>query len=525
MTQDTDSTLSAAQRHFDAGRLDEAARLLQDILAIAPGHGEALEGLGYIAARRGDHAAAAAHLAHAARQGNMSAGQLLSAAQVCQAAGRHDEAAGLFRQCLALAPHQAAALYGAAMSLASLGDRDAALELLDRLCRQNPQSPEAHYNRGALLGAMARHDEEIAAYQRAIALKPDFTAAYTNLGVALRDLHRFDEALRQFKKALSLDPDDAGARTNRAQTNLLLGQFEHGWRDYEWRWRDGHQRHGFAEAARWTGTQPLQGKTLFVHHEQGYGDTLQFLRFASRAAERGARVVVRVQDALLPLLRGWPGADEIIGEDAPVPAFDYHIPLLSLPYALGAREADLALPVPHLAADPALAAQWRARLPDTRRPRIGIAWSGSRTHLNDAHRSIPLPALQALFDLPADFVSLQHDVRERDAACRAALTERGVLHDAPGRFASFADTAALVDALDLVVSVDTAVAHLAATLGRPTWILLPHTPDWRWQLGRDDSPWYPNVRLFRQAARGDWRAALDALRDALAGWLARQPPR
>ncbi|CAB3763669.1 tetratricopeptide repeat protein [Paraburkholderia solisilvae] len=517
MSQDIEYALTEAQKHFAAGQLDEAARLLHGVLASTPDHGEAHAGLGYIAAKQGDHARAAEHLIHAAAHMPLPVNELEFAAQVCQLAQRHEDAVALFERCLAQQPNHAASLNGAAMSLIQLGEPQRALEMLERLCRAQPQSAEAHYNRGTLLGKMDRYDDELAAYRQAIALKPRFVRAYVNLGVALRDVRRFDDALQQFKKALSIDPNDAGARTNRAQTNLLLGEFEHGWREYEWRWRDGTMSHGFPADTLWTGAQPIEGKTVFVHHEQGFGDTLQFVRFVDRLSAAGARVVLRVQDALLPLFahaRGAADTLDVIGESAPVPPFDYHIPALSLPLALKLfRESDLAPSGAYVHAPDARAAQWDdlfARASD--RPRIGIAWSGSMMVPNGPNRSISLEQLAPLFDARADFFSLQKDLRDSDRAYLAQLEQRGQLRDVSARLATFADTAALLARVDLVISVDTAVAHLAGALGKPVWIALPYMADWRWQLDRSDSPWYPNARLFRQTTRGDWSPVVAALR-------------
>lgn len=516
MNQDIADALAAARAHFDAGQFDLAARLLDDILSIEPDHGEALEGRGYIAAKAGDYRRAADYLTRAIEHMPADPQQLYFAAHVCQLAQRHQDAVSLFERCLAGEPDHAPALHGAAISLVRLGDDTRALQLLARLASRYPQSPEVHYNRGTLLGALGRYDDELAAYRQAIALKPGFVRAHVNLGVALRDLHRFDEALQQFKKALSIDPNDAGARTNRAQTNLLLGEFGHGWREYEWRWRDGGQMPEFPAATLWTGAQPVAGKTVLVHHEQGFGDTLQFIRFVDRLDAAGARVVLRVQDALLPLLRNYPHAHDVLGDTAPVPPFDYHIPMLSLPFALNARESDFAVTPPYLHADSALAAQWNDLFSRADgRPVVGVAWSGSTTHVDDRNRSMRLETLAPLFEAPVSFVSLQKDVRESDRAYLAQLGERGVLVDVSSRLATFADTAALIERLDLVIAVDTAVAHLAAALGRPTWIALPFTPDWRWQLDRDDSSWYPTIRLFRQRQRGDWSGVVAALRQEL----------
>jgi tetratricopeptide (TPR) repeat protein len=516
MNHDIAQSLADAQQKFTAGQYEEAAALLKGILSIDPDHNEALEALGYVAAKQGDYARASDYAMRAAQPASTTPQQLHFAAHICQLAGRHADALALFERILAAFPDHAESLHGAAMSLVATGEHERALQRLARLAQRYPQSPEVQYNRGTLLGQMERYDEELAAYRQAISLKPNFVRAYVNLGVALRDLHRFDEALQQFKKAVSIDANDAGARTNRAQTNLLLGEFEHGWREYEWRWLDGTMSHGLPDATLWTGKQPLDSKTVLVHYEQGFGDTLQFIRFVGRLSAMGARVIARVQDALLPLLRGYPGTVDVIGETAPIPAFDYHIPMLSLAFALKVREADLRIDGPYLHADPQPAARFDdVFAQDDARPRVGIVWSGSRTHLNDRNRSIPLAQCLPLFDANAQFVSLVKDVREGDRAGVDELVARGVLRDASNHLTTFAETAALVAQLDLVIAVDTAVAHLAGALGKPVWIALPFTPDWRWQLKREDSPWYPHMRLFRQAKRNDWSDVVRHLRSAL----------
>lgn len=476
--------LAVAEQHFHAGRLDDAARVLNEVIAVDPANGEALEGLAYIAANRRDHAVAADY----------------------------------FEQALAVAPRHVPTLHAAAMSHSALGDHARAAELLTRAAQISPQTWQLHYNLGRALGMIDRYADEIAAYQRAIALKPDSVEAHVNLGVALRDMHRFDDALKLFKKAVSLNPNDANARTNRAQTNLLLGVFEYGWREYEWRWRDGGQQHPFG-ANPWLGDTPVAGKTVLVHAEQGFGDTLQFVRYIDALAAQGARIVLRVQDALLPLLAAYPGIAQAIGEHEAVPPFDLHCPLMSLPLALAKTVRQIPANIPYLQADPARAAQWRQWLETQakRRPRIGIAWSGRPTHLNDRNRSMRLDDWRPLLAADATFVSLQKEVRDAD---RETLRQIAKVLDVSEQLGNFADTAALIAELDLVICVDTSVAHLAGALGKPVWVLLPFTPDWRWQLNRADSPWYPTMRLFRQTTRGDWGSVLDSARMALDTFVA-----
>jgi tetratricopeptide (TPR) repeat protein len=514
-------TLEAAYAHFGEGRLDEAAQLLRSVIDVEPHHGDALEGLAYIAVRQRDAKAAADYFDRALAQLPATSARYADAGTANQAAGRHERAVECFDEALALAPRTAARvplLHAAAESSSELGNHERARQSLTQARDLNPGVWQSHYNLGRVLGLAGHYDEEVAAYRRAIELQPDCVVAYVNLGVALRDLRRFDEALRVFKKAVQIDPNDAGARTNRAQTNLLLGEFEHGWREYEWRWRDGGQFHSFGPNA-WRGESSLKGKTLLVFNEQGFGDTLQFVRFVDPLVASGVRVVLRVQDALLPLLADYPGVAAVVGEGSELPPFDLHCALLSLPHALAAYRSPIPASTPYLQADPARRCAWQARLGSTGDARrIGIAWSGSTWHTNDRNRSIALSAWQSALECyagRAEFVSLVKDVRAGD---RDALSRLPVVEVSDG-LDTFADTAALIAELDLVICVDTAVAHLAGALGKPVWILLPYTPDWRWQLERSDSPWYPSARLFRQAERGDWNSAMAQVHEALAAFL------
>jgi len=396
-----------------------------------------------------------------------------------------------------------------------------ALEHISQALKLAPKHPLLHYNRGQILGGLQQYPQEIEAYQRALTLKPDFVEAYVNMGVALRDLKRFDEAFAAFKQALRIQPEHAGARTNRAQTNLLLGNFEHGWREYEWRWQDGHQRHD-VPGTRWNGKTSLQGKRLLIHAEQGLGDTIQFARYLSLLQEQGATLLLRVQTPLKELFAHFQGVSSVTTEDSPLPAFDFHIPLLSLPNVLYSRYPAIAPASPYLQADHAGIDQWTARTAQWKRslpashsreqvaPQaqpllVGLCWSGNPQHLNDLNRSIRLDELKPVLQQDCIFVSLQKDLRTTDQDLLASHPE--IFNTGP-LLNNFADTAALVCTLDLVITVDTAVAHLCGALGIETWLLLPDPPDWRWMLHRNDSPWYGQMKLFRQAQRGNWTPVL-----------------
>jgi hypothetical protein len=268
----------------------------------------------------------------------------------------------------------------------------------------------------------------------------------------------------------------------------------------------------------WRGDVDIKGKTILVLEDEGLGDTIQFARYIPMLAARGARVILRVGDPLHPLLSGLPDVAECIPKSVPtIPAFDLHCPICSLPLAFGTRLDTIPAAIPYLPAPAeSLVLAWEDRLENRLGPRkglrVGLVWSGRRTHLNDHNRSIPLGALSRILDVGASFVSLQKDPRPAD---KAVLAQTGIV-DLTSHLTDFAETAALVSCLDLVISVDTSVVHLSGALGRPTWVMLPHAPDWRWLLDRDDSPWYPTVRLFRQTTSGNYEGVLDSVRAELA---------
>jgi hypothetical protein len=303
---------------------------------------------------------------------------------------------------------------------------------------------------------------------------------------------------------------------------LLVGDFERGWPQYEWRWKSrvlALRKRDFPQPAR-LGADAIGGKTILLHGEQGLGDAIQFCRYAPLLAAKGARVIVEVDASLRELVSGLAGVSQCVAKGNALPRFDLHCTLLSLPLAFGTRLETIPAAIPYLHALPSAEANWQLRLGPATRPRIGLVWSGSPRNLHDTDRSIGLPALLPLLELPATFVSLQRDVRAQDAPL---LLERSDILPFGGALGSFADTAALICSLDLVITVDTAVAHLAGALGRPVWILLPFIPDWRWLLDRTESPWYPTARLFRQTAGREWHDVVNRVREALRDWLENRP--
>ena len=365
--------------------------------------------------------------------------------------------------------------------------------------RLHPDHPAATMNLGAARQALGYVEEAEALYRRAVLLGIDPAQASNNLAVALTVLGRLPEAEQACREALAARPDFAEAEVNLAMTLLKRGQMEAGWRHYEARWRVAPLRHEQrpAELYRWTGAEPLMGKTILLHAEQGFGDTIQFCRYAPLLADRGARVILAVPQALRRLLGSLRGIDTLIGPDDRLPSFDWHCPLMSLPLALGTIDA----PVPYLAAEPR---SWTGR--GTSR-RIGLVWAGGQrpdqplASAIDRRRSMRLADMAGFGEVPGCiFVSLQHGP--------PADHPPFPLIDVTDQLTDFADTASLIQSLDLVISVDTAVAHLAGALGKPVWLLSRFDACWRWMEDREDTPWYPTMRLFRQASPGDWAGVI-----------------
>lgn len=409
---------------------------------------------------------------------------------------------------------------------------DQAAAVFTRILDIDPSVAEMHSNLSFVYERLGRLDDALAAGQRAVAMKPAYAEGHNNLGVACRALHRLDDARRSFTQALAIQPDFALAQFNLGALELLEGHYAEGWPGYEWR---NHTRAGSPRTfpvPRWDG-RPIPGRRLLVHAEQGYGDTLQFARFIEKAREKsGAEVVLEGPAALLPLLRGIAGADEVLRAGTALPAVDAEIPLPSLPGVLGIEMTDLPGSVPYLHAPEAASRTWRERLAlcaaeqSAAEPgflKIGFVWMGNPAQQQDVVRSCPLACFAALAAVPGmAWYSLQKEAGQAilDSAWPA---DRSIVALGP-QMTDFADTAAVIGELDLVISVDTAVAHLAGALGRPIWTLLPHTPDWRWQLDRADSPWYPTMRLFRQPRWGDWKAVFGDVAAALRDLVSARRP-
>ena len=444
---------------------------------------------------------------------------LVARAMAAHQRGDLDAAEVDYRAALAAAPLHPHALHYLGVVLYQRDRLADALPLLERAVASIPGEPEFHNNLGLALAAADRTDEAIAAYRRALGLKPGHAVASNNLGLALQAANRLPAAIDAFRDALRHAPDFAQAHWNLGLALLAHGEFAEGWQEYEWRLAIpelGKARATYT-GPRWDGSAP-EGKTILLTSEQGLGDTLQFVRFARTLAARGARVLVQVPASLVNLLATAAGVAGVCAADDPLPGYDAHLPLLSVAGALGVTAETIPAAVPYLIPDPRFEAEIAAELGrHDRALRIGLAWAGSRVHLNDRRRSCPLAAFTPLLEMPGvAWFSLQKDDGEDQIAGLPAA--RGLIQLDARR--DFDRKAALVAALDLVISVDTSNAHLAGALARPLWLLLPFAPDWRWQQGGAQSAWYPTAQLFRQPRAGDWSAVIAEVQRSLAGWIA-----
>jgi len=533
------------------GRHDEALTNFDRALIFKPDHAEGYLGHGNLLLALKRPAEAMRSYDRAIALAPTAIDALANRGRALRELKRYDESFSSYDRALSIRPDDAALLVGRGNTHYAMKSFGAALADYDRAVAIRPDFAEAHGNRGNALREMGRHGEALDACNRALALKPDYNEGYNNRGNALielnrpadaladydraleaapdnvyawvnrgnalRYLDRAEEAIESFDRAIALTPDLAEAHWNKGLLCLSIGDFARGWAGYEWRWRrEGElQPRAFAQPL-WRG-ETLAGKTILLHAEQGFGDSIQFIRYLPLVAEKGGRIILEIPDGLVPLVEN--RAANICGiyrrGDA-LPHFDVHCPLMSLALVLGTTLDTIPASVPYLDTPAKRARIWRERLVNIRRPRVGLVWSGKPSHKNDHNRSIALSRLEPVLSVGGvGFISLQQEYRDSDLAALGQLPIR--------RFdrllTDFADTAAVIGELDLVIAVDTAVAHLAGAMARPLWLLVPHVQDWRWLRGRNDSPWYPTARLFRQPQIGDWDGAIATMAKELAEFV------
>jgi len=378
---------------------------------------------------------------------------------------------------------------------------------VERALVVNPGDPRLMHNQASVLRKMGRLEESLSLLDRALKFGPQMAQVHAERGFVLKLLGHHEEAIETYHLALGLDPGLVEAHWNLSLCNLLLGRFEAGWAGYEWRWqlkaRDMQPRPWTMPL--WLGQVPLEGHSILLHCEQGYGDSIQFARLAMKVAEWGAQVILEVQAPLVPLFKGLPGLTGVFARGESLPETDFHCPLMSLPLALGAPFEPEVGAQPYLQPDPARLKTWAGRLGQAGRPRVGLVTSGSPTHAADQDRSLPLAQIAEFLPKGIDYHSLQQVLSPAD---QVVLDSREDISFWGMDLKDFADTLALTAHMDLVISVDTSVAHLAGGAGKPTWILLPFAPDWRWGLTETRTSWYPSATLFRQSQQRDWSKVL-----------------
>lgn len=501
---------------FRLGHVARAQTAYEGILTAHPRHAGSLHHLGLISARASDYQRAIELLGKAAKADPHNACVHYDRARALYLAGQFESSLTCYNRAIAIRPGYAEAHLGRGNALRALGNLEAALASHDEAIALRRDYAEAHSNRGVVLRELNRLDSALESFARALAIREDAAETHFNRGIVLSELGELDAAVRSYDRAIALKPDAAETYCHRAMALLIQGRLEAGWRDYEWRWKNRgwstFRDRRALPAPLWLGEQGLAGKTILLFGEQGLGDTLQFCRYAELVAQLGADVILEVQRPLVSLLAGL-GNARVIARGAALPHFDYQCPLLSMPLAFRTRLETIPSRGRYLRADADNVARWRVRLGKKTRPFIGLVWSGSATHRSDRNRSVQLAELLRYLPPGPQYVSLQKEVRANDSD---ALRSNPAILDVADQLNDFGDTAALCDCLDLVISVDTGVAHLSAALGKTTWIMLPFAPDWRWLLNRSDSPWYATATLFRQARPGDWSTVFEQVAACLA---------
>jgi tetratricopeptide (TPR) repeat protein len=502
--------LQKAHAAHGKGALTQAEKLYKAILADNPDNFDVLHRLGMLNHQCGRPAQALRFLAAALKRDARSAEAWSNYGLVLHALGRTQEALASYETGLGIEPNNVDLHNKYGIALLDLGRAQEALTSLARALARNPEHVEALGNRGNALVKLNRPDEAISSYDAASRIDGWNARLLTNRAHALRRLDRPEEALADLQKAVALDPEYAEAQFELGMVQLTLGDYD-GWAAYERRWATGafaHHRRDF-KSPLWTGEQSLNGRTILLHGEQGFGDTIQFVRYIAKVARLGATAILEVQPELVELMAEVEGATRVIARGEKLVSFDFHCPLMSLPRACKTNAESVPADVPYIKVPASNAAKWAGRLP-AGKPLVGFCWAGRRSHHNDANRSIALTRFAPLFEV-ADvwFVSLQRDASADD---RALLRNYRNVLNVEDSLRDFVDTAALIIQLDFVVSADTAVAHLAGALAMPVAVLLPFAADFRWLRARNDCPWYPSARLFRQPRFDDWESAIEQVR-------------
>jgi len=427
--------------------------------------------------------------------------------------GAYELSIDYYEKALSVNNNFAQALVNKGIALYELGSIEEAIRNYDKAILINSNLAEAHLNRGNALERMQLLEDAIQSYDIAININNKFAQAYHNKGVALGRMGRLDEAISNYDKAISIDSNYAESYLSKAYALLLAGKFTEGWKLHEWRWRSDQ----FINSNRkfdkklWKGEESLSGKTILLYGEQGLGDSIQFCRYAKMVQELGAKVVLEIPKSLVILIGGLEGVDTIVEQGNVLPNFDFQCPLMSLPLAFNTQIYNIPFSSAYIKVDSSRIELWRHRLGIKTKTRVGIVWSGNSEHKNDRNRSIKLEDLLSYLTEEQEFICLQKEVRTIDIDA----IERSAIKCFTNEITDFMDTAALCSLMDVVISVDTSVAHLSSAIGQKTWLMLPYSPDWRWLLDREDSPWYKSMKIYRQGPDCKWESLFDMIKSDL----------
>ena len=540
---DISEKFESAREKYNQGNLSQAENLFKEILSVQPDDIDALYFLAEISYRLGNYESAVQHIKNALLYDPTNAEAYNNLGFILQDGGKFDEAVQCYQKAIEINPNlpdayinlgnvlkekkqfdEAVQCYQKALelnpaltdayvnlgiALQKAGRFEEAVIYCQKAVQMNPGDADMHYNLGIALQEKGRFDEAITSYLRALKLTPNDAEMYNNLAFALQENRRPFEAIPYYQKALQLNPAYATAHWNMSLALLLTGNFEEGWREYEWRWKTEYLASSYRDFKEplWDGSD-ISGRTILLHAEQGFGDTIQFIRYVPLVARRGAKIIFECPKELASLLESVDGIKQIIVRGEELPAFDVHCPLLSLPLVFDTRLDTIPAGVPYIASDDKLITRWKEKIRnDNSKIKIGLAWAGNPGFKQNHYRKCPLGKFSPLLQiLGTAFYSLQ---KGGEANETKNLSVDMKVVDYSDEILDFSDTAAFIDNLDLVISVDTAVAHLAGALGKPVWTLLPFSPEWRWLLDREDSPWYPSMKLFRQSSFGDWDSVME----------------
>jgi tetratricopeptide (TPR) repeat protein len=490
-----------AMEHARQGKFNLAAACCRKAVELTPHHAVAHDNLGRVLKGQGMLNEAAECFRRAIALDERMANAHCSLGQIAFKQKNFDEAAACFRRTLELAPESAEAWNGLGAALVELKQFQEAEASFRRFVRLRPGHAEGANNIGTALGRQGKMAEAAEWFRRALEIKPDYGEAHYNLGNSLKEQNRLEEAVIALRRATELEPQHVHAQLALGFSLLGLGRLGEGWPHYEWRWKVPEMKDVTRHEPRWQG-EDLAGRTILLDREQGYGDTLQFVRYAALVKKRGARVIVECAPPVAALLKTCPGVDEVTIAGAPLPAFDFAVPLLSLPGLLGTTLESIPAEVPYVHPDETLVDKWGGELRPDSEFSVGIAWQGNPTHGADEFRSIPLSYFEPVVRTSGVRVySIQMGAGREQLA---QVARDWPIVDLADRLGDFHNTAAIVRNLDLVITCDSAPAHLAGALGVPVWVALAFAPDWRWMLDREDCPWYPTMRLFRQPRPKDW---------------------